>query len=224
MTDEDQKFQRKALSLSHTKTAISTIKEKLSPQQLQKFQDSCFGHLLLIEDLKWTAQIIWAFEVFPALAALHFVMHEENGYIPRILQWRSNTSARFHELMSQVFENCDQQPFWSWGDNDENTEEIVELFANEAQENASTFVEEKDDEVEETTTLPLSSKGKLLSTELCILKCEFQTTKNELEKNWKNSGIKALRDLMNPPIITNVTVAGDEAIKGGSATVEKHGR
>ncbi|CAL2248155.1 unnamed protein product [Prunus armeniaca] len=32
-------------------------------------------------------------------------VHEENARIPRILQWRSNTSARFHNLMSQVFEN-----------------------------------------------------------------------------------------------------------------------
>ncbi|CAL8117226.1 unnamed protein product [Prunus armeniaca] len=39
--------------------------------------------------------------------------------------------------------------------------------------------------------------------------------------DWKNSDIKALRGQMNPPIITNVTVAGDEAIKKGSATVEK---
>ncbi|BFG30206.1 hypothetical protein CerSpe_164800 [Prunus speciosa] len=58
MIDEDQKFQGKVLSLSHTKTAISTMKAKLSPQQLQRFQESCFDHLLLIEDLKWTAQIV----------------------------------------------------------------------------------------------------------------------------------------------------------------------
>ncbi|CAL8117230.1 unnamed protein product [Prunus armeniaca] len=51
MIDEDQKFQGKVVSLSHSKTTISTIKEKLSPQQLQRFQDSCFGHLLLIKDL-----------------------------------------------------------------------------------------------------------------------------------------------------------------------------
>ncbi|CAL8167886.1 unnamed protein product [Prunus armeniaca] len=84
---------------------------------------------------------IWAYEVFPALAALHFVVHEENAYIPRILHWRSNTSGRFHELMSQVFENREvdvqllrptvidkQQPYWTWGDNVDETEEIVELF------------------------------------------------------------------------------------------------
>ncbi|CAL2239060.1 unnamed protein product [Prunus armeniaca] len=198
--------------------------------------------------------------------------------------------------MSQVFENC--EAYWSWGDNDENTEEIIEFFADEAQENTSTSVEVKDDEVEETTTLPSSSKGKLLSTELRTLKRKFQTTKDELAKleieklkkrngglnehdegheevgsphinegddndmsplheyitliteptkmeaqvsgdgakayaamqvqeaeigtsDWKNSDIKALRGQMNPPIITNVTVAGDEAIKKGSATVEK---
>ncbi|KAI5334889.1 hypothetical protein L3X38_025022 [Prunus dulcis] len=48
---------------------------------------------------------IWAYEVFLALAALHLVVHEDNAYIPRILHWRSNTSPRFYELMSQVFEN-----------------------------------------------------------------------------------------------------------------------
>ncbi|CAL8117228.1 unnamed protein product [Prunus armeniaca] len=122
----------------------------------------------------------WAFEVFPALTALYFVVHEENDHIPRILQWKNNTSACFHELMSQVFENC--EAYWSWGDNDENTEEIIEFFADEAQENTSTSVEVKDDEVEETTTLPSSSKGKLLSTELRTLKRKFQTTKDELAK------------------------------------------
>ena len=34
MIAEEEKFQGKALSLSHTKTAISTIKEKFSEQQL----------------------------------------------------------------------------------------------------------------------------------------------------------------------------------------------
>ncbi|CAL9005238.1 unnamed protein product [Prunus brigantina] len=42
-----------------------------------------------------------------------------------------------------------------------------------------------------------------------------------LLEDWKNNDIKALRDQMNPPIITNVTVASDEAIKEGSATIEK---
>ncbi|BBN68798.1 hypothetical protein Prudu_581S000100 [Prunus dulcis] len=40
-----------------------------------------------------------------ALAALHLVVHEENAHIPRLLHWRSNSSPRFYELMSQVFEN-----------------------------------------------------------------------------------------------------------------------
>ena len=51
-----------------------------------------------------------------------------------------------------------QQPYWTQGDDDENTEEIVELFADEAQENTSTSAEEKDDKIEETATLPSSSK------------------------------------------------------------------
>ncbi|KAI5343778.1 hypothetical protein L3X38_011654 [Prunus dulcis] len=58
MIAEEEKFQGKALSLSHTKTAISTIKDKFSSQQLRGFEESCFGHLLLIEDLKWTSPIV----------------------------------------------------------------------------------------------------------------------------------------------------------------------
>ncbi|KAH0972760.1 hypothetical protein GBA52_024916 [Prunus armeniaca] len=351
MITKEAKFQGKALSLSHTKTAISTIKEKFSLQQLRRFEESCFGHLLLIEDLQWTSPIvhglllrkadlktvsqvneikfivgnkviqftvrqfcvvtglrfgnlpfipiatnencslkrkyfyndktvsllelekafldcadeddafklgfvyfvvfvllssekhvhidmqylkmaedleefvkypwgavyyaktnasllralcadyqgvkIWAYKVFSALAALHFVVHEENAYIPRILNWKSNTSAHFHELMSQVFENCEvdvqllcptvidkQQPYWTWGDNVDDTEEIVELFGDDAEEKTSTFasVEEKDDDIDETATLLSSSKGKVQSTELRTLKRDFQRTKDELAK------------------------------------------
>ncbi|CAL2225640.1 unnamed protein product [Prunus armeniaca] len=336
MIGEEEKFQGKALALSHTKSAISTIKEKFSEQQLRTFEQSCFGHLLLIEDLKWTSPIvhglllrkadpktvsqvngikfivgnkviqftpqqfcvvtglrfgnlpfipipsndncslkrkyfgnnktvsllelekafrdcadaddalklgfvyfavfvllgsekhvhidmrylklaedledfgkypwgavsyaktnasllralcadyqrvkgpkkasktkksekqvkttatdrpreyhlkgfafalqIWAYEVFPALAALHLVVHEHNAYIPRILHWRSNTLPRFYELMSQVFENREvdvqlirpsvidkQQAYWTWGDSVDNTEELVELVGDDAE-------------------------------------------------------------------------------------------
>ncbi|KAL6286216.1 hypothetical protein ACE6H2_010606 [Prunus campanulata] len=58
MIAEQEKFQGKALSISHTKIAISTIKEKFIPQQLRRFEESCIGHLLLIEDLKWTSPIV----------------------------------------------------------------------------------------------------------------------------------------------------------------------
>ncbi|KAL6279501.1 hypothetical protein ACE6H2_016382 [Prunus campanulata] len=58
MIAADEKIQGKALTLSHTKTAICIIKDKFSGQQLQRFKDGCFGHLLVIEDLKWTTQII----------------------------------------------------------------------------------------------------------------------------------------------------------------------
>ncbi|BBN67275.1 hypothetical protein Prudu_31S000300 [Prunus dulcis] len=344
MIAEEQKFQGKALSLSHTKTAITTIKEKFTEQQLQMFEQSCFGHLLGIEDLKWTSPIvhglllrkadpktvsqmngikfivgkkviqftaqqfcivtglrfgnlpfipiptnencslkrkyfandktvnllelekaflecddvddvfklgfvyfavfvllgsekhvhidmrylklaedledfgkypwgavcyaktnasllralcadyqrvkvptktaktkksernqqqrqpvdqesttskIWAYEVFLALAALHLVVHEENAYIPRLLHWRSNSSPRFYELMSQVFENREvdvhllrpsvmdkQQPYWTWGDSADDTEEL----------------------------------GTVASRELRTLKRDFERTKNELAK------------------------------------------
>ncbi|KAI5351073.1 hypothetical protein L3X38_003964 [Prunus dulcis] len=49
MIDEDEKFQEKTLFLSHTKTAISIIKEKLSLQQLQSFKTQIF--LLLLQKL-----------------------------------------------------------------------------------------------------------------------------------------------------------------------------
>ncbi|CAL8162866.1 unnamed protein product [Prunus armeniaca] len=58
MIAEEEKFQGKVMSLSHIKTAINTIKQKFNLQQLQRFEESCFGHLLLIEDLRWTSQIV----------------------------------------------------------------------------------------------------------------------------------------------------------------------
>ncbi|BBG92781.1 DNA glycosylase superfamily protein [Prunus dulcis] len=109
---------------------------------------------------------IWAYEVFPALAALHLVVHEDNAYIPRILHWRSNTSPCFYELMSQVFENREvdvqllrpsvidkQQPCWTWGDSVDDTEELVKLFGDDAEQKT-----------------PTSTSGQLASTELCTLK------------------------------------------------------
>ncbi|CAL2246836.1 unnamed protein product [Prunus armeniaca] len=112
---------------------------------------------------------IWAFEVFPALEALHFVVHEDNGHIPRILHWRTNTVARLRDLMSQVYENVEvdvqllrptniekQQPYWSCSDA-ENNEEIFELFGDEAKQNTSSSSEATDKEVKDTSTLPSSS-------------------------------------------------------------------
>ncbi|CAL2265861.1 unnamed protein product [Prunus armeniaca] len=63
-------------------------------------------------------------------------------------------------------------------------EEIVELFGDDAEEKTtiSASVEENDDEFDEIATLPSSSKGKVSSTELCILKRDFQRTKDELAK------------------------------------------
>ncbi|BBG95912.1 DNA glycosylase superfamily protein, partial [Prunus dulcis] len=368
MIAEEQKFQGKALSLSHTKTAITTIKEKFTEQQLQMFEQSCFGHLLGIEDLKWTSPIvhglllrkadpktvsqlngikfivgkkviqftaqqfcivtglrfgnlpfipiptnencslkrkyfandkavnllelekaflecddvddvfklgflyfavfvllgsekhvhidmrylklaedleefgkypwgavsyaktnasllralcadyqrvkvptktaktkksgkkptttatgrpreyhlkgfpyalqIWAYEVFPALAALHLVVHEENAHIPRLLHWRSNSSPRFYELMSQVFENREvdvqllrpsvmdkQQPYWTWGDSADDSEELVDLLGDDAEQQTGT-----------------SASGTVASRELRTLKRDFQRTKDELAK------------------------------------------
>ncbi|CAL2238545.1 unnamed protein product [Prunus armeniaca] len=344
MIPEDEKYEGKPFALSHARTAITTIKAKFNTQQLQRFEGSCFGHLLLIEDLKWNSQVvhgllmrqadpktvtqvngikfivgnkliqftaqhfclitglrfgklpfipkatnencslkrkyfssnkpptlldlhtafiectddddalklgmvyfaifvllvspdyqrvkvpqnrkkpnkrgkkraetrmecsrareyiirgfgfalqIWAFEVFPALEGLHFTVHEDNRHIPRILHWRSNTVARFREVMSQVYENFEvdvqllrptdiekQQPYWSWGD-DENNEEIVQLFGDEGEDKTSTSSEEKEADVEETTTLPSSSKGKGSFNDFGRLKHQLESTKDELAK------------------------------------------
>ncbi|KAI5316693.1 hypothetical protein L3X38_036400 [Prunus dulcis] len=137
---------------------------------------------------------IWAFEVFPALEALHFTVHEDNRHIPRILHWRSNTVARFREVMSQVFENFEvdvqllrptdiekQQPYWSWGD-DDNEEAMVELFGDEAEENTGTSSEEKDADVEETATLPSSSKAKGSINDVRSWKHQLRSTKDQLAK------------------------------------------
>ncbi|XP_020424477.1 uncharacterized protein LOC109950329 [Prunus persica] len=398
MIAEEQKFQGKALSLSHTKTTITTIKEKFTEQQLQMFEQSCFGHLLRIEDLKWTSPIvhglllrkadpktvsqlngikfivgnkyfandktvnllelekaflecddvddilklrfvyfavfvllgsekhvhidmrylklaedledfgkypsgavcyaktnasllralcadyqrvkvptktaktkksgkkrtttatgrpreyhlkgfayalqIWAYEVFSALAALHLVVHEDNAYIPRLLHWRSNSSPRFYELMSQVFENHEvdvqllrpsvmdkQQPYWTWGDSADDTEELVDLLGDDAEQKTGTSasVEEKDEDIDETASLPSSSKGTVASTELRTLKRDFQRTKDELAKvaisnralcnrmhqledMVRKESLKVERDL------PTVSMAGDEE---GSSSVEE---
>ncbi|KAL6279133.1 hypothetical protein ACE6H2_016014 [Prunus campanulata] len=353
MIAADEKIQGKALTLSHTKTAICTIKDKFSEQQLERLKDSCFGHLLVIEDLKWTTQIIhglllrkadprtvsqvngikfivgnkviqftaqqfcvitgleqafidcsdeedvfkfgllyfavfvllgsekhvnidmrylklaedveefqkypwgavsyaktnssllralcaeyqrvkvpqkalktkksakqsktmasgrpreyhikgfgfalqiWAFEVFPAFAALHIVVREHNAQVPRILQWRINSLPRFHEVMSQVFENAEvdvqplrpsviekQQPYWSWGDDVDETEEVVELCGDDEEPKTTTSasVQEKDDDIAKIASRPSSSKGKVASTDLRTLKREFERTKDELAK------------------------------------------
>ncbi|KAI5321957.1 hypothetical protein L3X38_031029 [Prunus dulcis] len=400
MIPEDEKYEGKPFALSHTRTAITTIKAKLNTQQLQRFEGSCFGHLLLIEDLKWNSQIvhdllmrkadpktvtqvngikfivgnkliqftaqqfclitglrfgklpfipkatnencslkrkyfnsnkpatlsdlhtafiectddedalklgmvyfanfvllgtekhvlidmrylklaedleefdkypwgavsyamtnasllravcaeyqrvkvpqkrkmpkqrgkraqtrmrsgrpreyiirgfgfalqIWAFEVFPALEALHFTVHEDNRHIPRILHWRSNTVARFREVMSQVFQNFEvdvqllrptdiekQQPYWSWGD-DDNEEAMVELFGDEAEEKIGTSREEKDADVEETATLPSSSKAKGSVNDVRSLKHQLRSTKDQLAKlRSSNRGLRnRVRDL-----------------------------
>ncbi|KAI5351133.1 hypothetical protein L3X38_004024 [Prunus dulcis] len=371
MIAEEQKFQGKALSLSHTKTTITTIKEKFTEQQLQMFEKSCFGHLLRIEDLKWTSPIVHGlllrkadpktvsqlngikfivgnkviqftaqqfcivtglrfgnlpfipiptnencslkrkyfandktvnllelekaflkcddvddvlklgfvyFVVFVLLGSekhVHIDMRylklaedledfgkypwgavcyaktnasllralcadyqrvkvptktaktkksgkkptttatgrpreyhlKDNAYIPRLLHWRSNSSPLFYELMSQVFENREvdvqllrpsvmdkQQPYWTWGDSADNTEELVDLLGDDAEQKTGTSasVEEKDKDIDETASLPSSSKGTVASRELRTLKRDFERTKDELTKVALSN--RALRD------------------------------
>ncbi|CAL8992765.1 unnamed protein product [Prunus brigantina] len=117
MIDEDEKFQGKALSLSHTKTALSTIKEKLSVQQLQRFQDSCFGHLLLIQDLKWTAQIVHGLLLRKANSK---TVSQVNGikFIVgnKVIQFTAQQLCLMCNFSAQLIDQ--QQPYWTWGDND----------------------------------------------------------------------------------------------------------
>ncbi|XP_020418470.1 uncharacterized protein LOC109948938 [Prunus persica] len=109
--------------------------------------------------------------------------------------------------MSQVFENREvdvqllrpsvmdkQQPYWTWGDSADDTEELVDLLGDDAEQKTGTSasVEEKDEDIDETASLPSSSKGTVASTELRTLKRDFQRTKDELAKVAKSN--RALRN------------------------------
>ncbi|BBN68852.1 hypothetical protein Prudu_606S000800 [Prunus dulcis] len=131
---------------------------------------------------------IWAYEVFLAFAALHLVVNEDNAYIPRLLHWRSNSSPRFYELMSQVFENREvdvqllrpsvmdkKHLYWTWGDSADDTKELVDLLG--------------DDDEQKTGT---SASGTVASKELRTLKRDFERTKDELAKVGLSN--RALRD------------------------------
>lgn len=56
-----------------------------------------------------------------------------------------------------------QQPYWTWGDSVDDAEEILELFGYDAEQKTSTSasVKEKDDDIDETATLPSSSKASI---------------------------------------------------------------
>lgn len=56
-----------------------------------------------------------------------------------------------------------QQAYWTWGDSVDNTEELVELVGDDAEQKTSTSasVEEKDEDIEETASLPSSSKASI---------------------------------------------------------------
>ncbi|BBN69266.1 hypothetical protein Prudu_862S000300 [Prunus dulcis] len=132
-----------------------------------------------------------------ALAALHLVMHEDNAYIPRLLHWRSNSSPRFYELMSQVFENREvdvqllrpsvmdkQQPYWTWGDSADDTEELVDLLGDDVEQKTGTSasVEEKDKDIDETASLPSSSKASITFLEDILASRELRTLKRDFEE------------------------------------------
>ncbi|KAI5323796.1 hypothetical protein L3X38_032868 [Prunus dulcis] len=105
------------------------------------------------EDDVFKLGLIWAYEVFPVLAELHLVVHEENAYI-------GGAILRVDVQLLRPIVIDKQQPYWTWGDSVEEIEEIVELFGDDAEGKTSTsaFVEKKDDDIDETATLSTFSK------------------------------------------------------------------
>ena len=56
-----------------------------------------------------------------------------------------------------------QQPYWSWGDDVDDTEEVVELIGDDEEPKTSTSasVQEKDEDIAEIASLPSSSKASI---------------------------------------------------------------
>ena len=56
-----------------------------------------------------------------------------------------------------------QQPYWTWGDSADDTEELVDLLGDDAEQKTGTSasVEEKDEDIDETASLPSSSKASI---------------------------------------------------------------
>ena len=56
-----------------------------------------------------------------------------------------------------------QQPYWTWGDSVDDTEELVELFGDDTEQKTSTSAsgDEKDKDIDETASLPSSSKASI---------------------------------------------------------------
>ncbi|BBH02199.1 hypothetical protein Prudu_012697 [Prunus dulcis] len=336
MIAEEEKFQGKALSLSHTKTAISTIKEKFSQQQLRRFEESCFGHLLLIEDLKWTSPIVHGLllrKADPKTVSNEKHVHIDMRYLKlakdleefvkcpwgavsyaktnasllralcadyqrvkvpkkaaktkksernqrqrqliwlmRYFQhwlhyiWRCTNimpisfvyyiGARFHELMSQVFENCEvdvkllrpsvidkQQSYWTWGDSVDDTEELVELFGDDAEQRTitSTSVEEKGENIDETARRSVEDFGQTLASMERYFKLEIEQLKKrscglneggegheEIDSPHMNEGgdndLSPLHDYVSPPTESaamETQVPGDGAEPSATMVVEE---
>lgn len=56
-----------------------------------------------------------------------------------------------------------QQPYWSWGDETDDSAEMVQLWRDDAEEKTTTAasVEEKDEDIDSAATLPSSSKASI---------------------------------------------------------------
>ncbi|BBN70056.1 hypothetical protein Prudu_1378S000100 [Prunus dulcis] len=80
---------------------------------------------------KSTTSKIWAYEVFPALAALDLVVHKDNAYIPLSTLEEQYFAVDVQLLRPSVIDK--QQLYWTWGDSVDDTEELVELFGDDAE-------------------------------------------------------------------------------------------
>ncbi|XP_021818059.1 uncharacterized protein LOC110760154 isoform X1 [Prunus avium] len=189
---------------------------------------------------------IWAFEVFPALTELQYVVHEENALRPRILHWRSNNLARYNELMSHVYENIEvdvkfvrptelekQEAYWIWDDSEED-EENVEKYDDTKSlgyggDDRDGDGEGADDGQENTTIdieedgqdiscLPSSLKGhsKLSLTDFHGLNNQLQSTKDELQKVHKENQVLKKKVFDLEERVESESLKNKKAIEGFS--------
>ncbi|CAL8086940.1 unnamed protein product [Prunus armeniaca] len=126
-----------------TKTAISTIKEKFSQQQLQRFEESCFGNLLLIEDLKWTSPIVHGLLLKKAYLKTVSQVNEIKFIIGnKVIQFTAQqfcvvTGLRFGNLpfiLIATNENCSSKRKYFGNDKTVNLLELEKAFVDCADE------------------------------------------------------------------------------------------
>ncbi|XP_020411939.1 uncharacterized protein LOC109947030 [Prunus persica] len=58
---ESEAYSSRVNNCSHANSSIATIRAKLSAEQLEQFKTSCFGHLLNIDKIQFSGQIVHEF-------------------------------------------------------------------------------------------------------------------------------------------------------------------